>query len=150
MGSPTSGNATEAEVLSALTRRDFQVLLPFGEGHPYDLVVHLGGTTFVRVQCKTAWPSRGCLIFNSRSTDHGSGPQSYVGLADIFGVYFPPTRAVYLVPIRAVANFKGRLRLEPALNNQKRGERFAENFEIDRWSKESLRQVVAGPSLKAA
>jgi hypothetical protein len=65
-------------------------------------------------------------------------------------VYFPVTRSVYLVPIGAVADFKGRLRLEPALNNQKRGVRFAEDFEIDRWSKESLRQVVAGASLMAA
>src|SRR3978361_1194872 len=112
MPRPTSGNTAEAMVLSALVRRGFHVLIPFGEGHPYDLAVHLGKTSILRIQCKTAWPSQGCLIFNSRSTDHGAGPQSYLGLADIFGIYFPVNQAVYLVPIDGVASFKGRLRVE--------------------------------------
>lgn len=129
-------------VLAALVRRGFQVLVPFGEGQPYDLVVHLGKREFLRVQCKTAWPRQGCIIFNCRSTDHGRGPQSYLGLADIFGVYFPPNQAVYLVPIDAVAQFEGRLRLEPTLNNQRRKIRQAMDFEIDRWAVDSLRAVV--------
>jgi PD-(D/E)XK endonuclease len=123
-------------------RRGFQVLIPFGEGHPYDLVVHLGGGDFLRVQCKTGWPKQSCIIFNSSSTDHGRGPQPYVGLADIFGVYFPPTHSVYLVPIEAVARFEGRLRLEPSLNNQRVGVRYALDYEIDRWSPEALRKIV--------
>jgi hypothetical protein len=150
MPGATSGNAAEAVILSALVRRDFHVLVPFGEGHPYDLVVHLGGDEFLRVQCKTAWPSRGCLLFNSRSTDHGRGPQSYLGLADIFGIYFPPNRSVYLVPIDAVADFEGRLRLEPPLNNQKRRVRLAADFEIDRWTAQSLRELVSGVPLVSA
>lgn len=137
-------------MLSALVRRGFHVLIPFGEGHPYDLAVHMGKTSLLRIQCKTAWPSQGCLIFNSRSTDHGGGPQSYLGLADIFGIYFPVNRAVYLVPIDAVAGFKGRLRLEPPLNNQKRGVRLAADFEIDRWTPELLQGILSGGTLKAA
>ncbi len=134
-------------VLAALVDRGFHVLVPFGEGQPYDLAVHLGEGEFLRVQCKTAWPRQGCIIFNCRTTDHGRGPQSYVGLADIFGVYFPPSRAVYLVPIDAVAQFEGRLRLEPALNNQRRRIRRAADFEIDRWTADSLREILRrGPS----
>jgi hypothetical protein len=126
-----------------MVRRGFHVLVPFGDGHPYDLVVHLQGTVFLRVQCKTAWPNRGCLLFNARSTDHGRGPQSYLGIADIFGVYFPPNRSVYLVPIDAVADFEGRLRLEPPLNNQKRRVRLAADYEIERWTADALIQVAA-------
>jgi len=144
----TTGNMTEAMVLSAFAQRGFHVLIPFGDGHPYDLAVHLQGTEFLRVQCKTARPQGGCLIFNARSTDHGRGPQSYVGLADIFGVYFPPRQAVYLVPIKGVANFEGRLRLEPTRNNQRRGIRMAAEFEIDRWSAESLLGVAAKDQTK--
>jgi len=128
--------------LSALVRRGFDVLVPFGEGQPYDLVVHLGDGMFLRVQCKTAWPEGGCMIFNCRSTDHGRGPQSYVGFADIFAVYFPPRMSVYLVPIDAVADTAGRLRLEPTRNNQRRRIRFAADFEIDQWTLNSLREVV--------
>lgn len=127
-------------VLSALVQRGYEVSLPFGDGQPYDLLVDLGGRDFMRVQCKRAWPVRGCLVFNCRSTDHGRGPQPYVGLADIFGVYFPPTSAIYLVPLDAIAAFEGRLRLEPARNNQRRRIRLASDYEIDRWTPESLRE----------
>jgi hypothetical protein len=131
-------------VLAALVRRKFHVLVPFGDGHPYDLAVHLAGPTFARVQCKTARQNGGCLIFKSRTTDHGRGPQPYFGLADVFGVYFPPTQGIYLIPIDAVAAFEGRLRLEPTRNNQKRRVRFADEYEIDRWSAAALQDVVAG------
>ena len=150
MRKATRGNAAEAAVLSALVERDFNVLIPFGDGHPYDLGIDLGDRGLLRVQCKRAWPQGGCLIFNSRSTDHGKGPRSYRGLADIFGVHFPPSRSVYLIPIDAVAEFEGRLRLSPALNNQKRRLRLAADFEIDRWSATRLRTLAAEPCLVAA
>jgi hypothetical protein len=47
--------------------------------------------------------------------------------------------SIYLVPLDAVAEFEGRLRLEPTLNNQQRGIRFAADFEVHRWNLESLR-----------
>jgi PD-(D/E)XK endonuclease len=141
MGTAGRGNAAEAAVLSALVSRGLGVSIPYGDGHPYDLVVDVG-SAFLRVQCKRAWPVKGCVVFNSRSTDHGRGPRSYRGLADIFGVYFPPTEAVYLVPIDAVADFEGRLRLEPARNNQKRRVRFAVDYAVDRWTLERLREVA--------
>src|SRR3954453_18529796 len=139
MSSAKRGNEAEAKVLCALIERGYEVSIPFGSGQPYDLIVDLGGRDFLRIQCKRAWPLQGCVVFNARSTDHGRGPQSYIGLADVFGVYSPPTEAVYLVPIEAVASFEGRLRLEPPRNNQKRLIRFATEFEIERWSQESLR-----------
>jgi hypothetical protein len=113
MPTATRGNAGEAAVLEALVSRDFEVLVPFG-----------------------------CLVFNPRATDHGRGPQSYRGLADIFGVYFPPVRSVYLLPLDAVAQSKGRLRLVSTQNNQRCGIRFATDFEIDRWSRAGLEELV--------
>ncbi len=142
MSSARRGNEAEALVLGALVKQGYDVAVPFGEGQPYDLIVDLGDRDFLRVQCKRAWPLQGCVVFNARSTDHGRGPRPYIGLADIFGVYFPPTEAVYLVPIEAVASFEGRLRLEPTRNHQKRLIRFASEFEIDRWGPESLRGLI--------
>lgn len=136
-------------MLAALVHRDYDVLVSFGEGHPFDLAVHLNGRC-LRLQCKRAWQRGGCLIFNSRSTDHGSGPRSYTGLADLFAVYFPPTDSVYLVPIDAVAAFEGRLRLEPALNNQRKRTRPAADFEIYRWTPERLAAHVPGAAPAAA
>jgi hypothetical protein len=150
MPSPTRGNAAEAAVLSALIQRGLHVFVPFGDGHPFDLAVQIAGSTFLRVQCKTAWPKGGCLVFNCRSTDHGRGPQPYDGLADIFGVFFPPRQSVYLVPIYSVASFEGRLRLDPTLNNQRRRVRMAADFEVERWTPEALQKVAGGETLLAA
>jgi hypothetical protein len=128
--------------LAALTGLGLDVLVPFGSGQPFDLALYLGNGGFLRVQCKRGWQRGGCLIFNCRSTDHGRGPGSYVGLADLFGVFFPPTRTVYLVPIEEIARSEGRLRLEPTCNNQRRGIRMAADFEIDRWTAERLLALV--------
>jgi hypothetical protein len=141
MKTATKGNEAEAMILAALIEREFHVSVPFGGGQPYDLVIDLGGFDLLKVQCKTGWQVKSCISFNTRSTDHGQGRRSYVGLAHIFGVYFPSSRSVYLVPLDAVGGFRGYLRLEPPRNNQQRKVRFAADFEIDRWSTEQLLEV---------
>lgn len=141
MKTATKGNEAEAMILAALIERGIEVAVPFGGGQPYDLVIDLGGFDLLKVQCKTGWLDKNCISFNTRSTDHGQGRRSYVGLAHIFGVYFPPEKSVYLVPLDAVGSFRGYLRLEPARNNQQRKVRFAADFEIDRWSGEQLLNV---------
>jgi hypothetical protein len=150
MRTATRGNAAEAAVLNALVQRGFDVLQPFGGGQPYDLVLHVTGNVVLRVQCKMGWPKDGCLIFNRRTTDHGRGRHSYVGLADIFGVYFPPTQSVYLVPIDAVPDTEGRLRLEPTRNNQRRRVRLAAEYEIDRWTVAALTDTAMAATQAAS
>jgi hypothetical protein len=135
------GNATEGAVLTAFVALGFGVLVPFGDGHPFDLVVSLGDRDFLRVQCKTGRLVDGCVGFNSRSTDHGRGPGRYAGLADAFGVYFPPSNAVYLVPVAEVSGFSVQLRLKPALNNQRKRVRMAGEYVIERWTVDSLREL---------
>lgn len=131
-------------MLAEFVRGGFDVLTPFGGGQPYDLAVHIAGTRFLRVQCKTAWPvARGCMAFNCRSTDHGRGRIPYDGLADLFGIHLPTRDAIYLVPIAAAPGHMGRLRLEPTKNNQRRGVRFAADFEFERWTEEKLRALSA-------
>jgi hypothetical protein len=143
MKTATRGNAAEARILAEFVCRGFNVLTPFGGGQPYDLAVDLGDR-FLRVQCKTAWSvARGCLSFNCRATDHGRGRVPYDGLADLFAIHLPSTDAIYLIPVAAVPGHLGRLRLEPPKNNQRRGVRFAADFEIDRWSEEKLRALTA-------
>lgn len=140
--SAARGNEGEAAVLHALIAHGVDVLIPFGEGQPYDLAADLAGQ-LLRIQCKTAWANGGCLQWNTHSTDHGRGPLSYVGRADIFGVYFPSSGSVYLVPVVEVGRSEGRLRLEPTRNNQRRRVRLARDYEIARWPAERLRQLVA-------
>lgn len=134
------GNSTEAAVLGAFEGRGLAVLVPFGGGHPYDLVVDLGDGVFLRVQCKTARRKDGCVMFNGRGTDHGRGRTTYRGRADIIAAYCPPTDTVYLVPVSD--RFSPRLRLRPARNNQRRGVQLAADYEIGRWSRRALIGIV--------
>jgi len=49
------------------------------------------------------------------------------------------------VPIGAVAEFEGRLRLDPPLNNQRKGVRLASEFEIRHWSAAGLDELIEAP-----
>jgi hypothetical protein len=138
----TKGNAAEAAVLNAFVQRGFDVLVPFGEGQPYDLVVHLPGDKFLRVQCKNARWDRGCVVFNGRTTDHGRGRLSYRGLADAFGVFDADLSIVYVVPVADVPGYEGRLRVRPTRNNQRLKVRHAREYEIDRWTPARLAAIA--------
>lgn len=150
MGSATRGNAGEAAVLHALVRRGLDVFVPFGSGHPFDLAVYVPEAGFLRVQFKRGWALRGCVVFNAYSTDHGRGPRGYAGLADLFGVYFPPSEQVFLTPIDAVPATEGRLRFEPPRNNQRKRIRLASDFEIDTWTDRRLAKLAAAARAPAA
>lgn len=150
MGSATRGNAAEAAVLQAFVKRGLDVFVPFGSGHPFDLAVYVPEAGFLRVQCKRGWALRGCVVFNAYSTDHGRGPRGYAGLADLFGVYFPPSEDVFLAPIDAVAASEGRLRFEPPRNNQRKRIRMAADYRIDTWTNVRLADLVTAARPPAA
>jgi hypothetical protein len=135
------GNSTEAAVLGAFVERDLPVYLPFGGGHAVDLVVAIE-PILLKVQCKTARRRKGCLLFNSRCTDHGKGRLPYDGLADIFGVFSPETRRVYLVPVSEATTFVTSLRTEQTLNNQRAHVKWAASYDVDEWTDEALQAVV--------
>jgi hypothetical protein len=140
MSTRAKGNTAEASVLRALVDNGLHVLVPFGDGHPYDLVIHVPqSAAFLRIQCKCARPTgNGCIYFNSRTTDHGRGRLSYSGLADLFGVYAPLTDGVYLVPVGEIVGYEGRLRLSPTRNNQRHRVRMAVDYEVQQWTHEAL------------
>jgi hypothetical protein len=113
MRTVAKGNATEAAVLNGL-----------------------------RVQCKTARLVQGCVAFNAHRTDHGTGRRRHDGLADVFGVHFRLTETLHVVPVHDVSSIGPRLRLKPTLNNQAQGIRYAEDYELSRWSVDALIDVA--------
>ena len=56
--------------------------------------------------------------------------ESYRGEIEYFGVYCPDNDKCYLVPVDDVAKTVGILRVEPTLNNQSKGVRWAKDYEI--------------------
>jgi hypothetical protein len=123
------GNRAEAMVLNALARRGFSPLLPFGSGHPYDLVVD-DGAKFLRVQCKTGRLIRGAVVFPTSTWCRANVSRSYRGYADYFGVFCPDNGQVYFVPVADVPNCTASLRVAPPRNGQTHGLRWAKEYVI--------------------
>jgi hypothetical protein len=120
------------------------VLVPFGSGLAFDLGVVLPPDgRFLRIQVKAGRVRKGCVEFNTCSTDHGSGTQSYVGRADVFAVQVPALDRVFIVPVCECPASKGYLRLDPARNNQRRRIRFAADYSLEEWIRR-LEPVVLG------
>jgi hypothetical protein len=123
------GNKTEAIVLAALVHAGYSTLLPFGGGHPYDIVLDDGGK-FLRVQCKTGRLQEGVIFFPTAIWCRNLSYRSYEGDVDLFGVYCPGTEEVYLVPIGHVPGKAASLRVKPPRNGQARGIRWAKDYQI--------------------
>jgi hypothetical protein len=130
----TRGDVTEAAVLSAFVKLGLRVLVPWEADSPYDLVVSADGERFLRVQCKSGREREGCVMFNCHSTDHGRGPGSYRGKADVFAVYCPSLDAVYVVNVEEAGRRGVQLRLRPTRNNQVRGVRLAQDYTVEKWA----------------
>ena len=135
------GTISESVVLSEFLKAGFPVLLPFGDNLRYDMVIEAGGR-FLSVQCKTARKIHGGAVvcFNAHSGGFGPGDsvtsrrQSYRGDVDLFAVYSPDTRQVYVLAVEDVGETEVWLRLEPARNNQKARIRWAQDYLLAAWA----------------
>jgi hypothetical protein len=126
------GQRTEAAIVHLFLRRGYQVLVPCGVNQRYDLVLDLGDR-FLRVQCKTGRYRDGSVLFNTRSirsNRRGNFTRGYDGEIDMFAVYCPELDRFYVVPVEVAGRSLGMLRVDPAMNNQKRGIRWAADFEL--------------------
>lgn len=146
------GDRTTAMVLARLLEVYESVLIPFGENSRYDLLIE-SDEGFIRVQCKTGRLKRGVVTFNACSTtyhhpnrrDGQPTRHDYRGQADVFGVYCPETRGVYLVPVHEVGTVGGSLRIDPTANGQSRGIRWAGDYEIGRRNGCSEAKILSMP-----
>jgi hypothetical protein len=134
MSTVVAGNAAEAAVLHALSAAGLSVLLPFGSGLPFDLASVLPNGQIVRIQVKAGRVRRGCVEFNSASTDHGQGQRHYRGRADLIAVSVPALGRIFMVPVADCPISRGCLRLEATRNNQQRRVRLAESYSFEAWA----------------
>jgi len=117
-------------VLAALVQAGYRPLIPFGDGHPYDIALDNGGK-LIRVQCKTGRLLReGVVFFPTAIWCRNLSYRSYRGDVDLFGVYCADTEQVYLVPIADVPEKAASLRVIPPKNGQTRGVRWAKDYVI--------------------
>jgi len=120
-------------VLHAFTSNGLTAWLPWSRFGACDLLIENRFGRIARVQVKSGRVREGCVISNSRSTDHGSGRKSYVGHVDILAMHAPELGEQFVVPVREAAGFEVRLRLTPTRNNQRLRVRFARDYRLADW-----------------
>src|SRR5260370_5228563 len=142
MDTISRGNAAEAAVLAALIRADIAVFIPFGGGIPFDLAAAMPPVgDLVRIQVKSGRLRKGCVEFNTRTTDHGRGRQTYEGKADVIAVHLPEPDSVFVVPVDECTANRGYLRVNKPRNNQQRRIRLAADYTLAGWI-DSLRSRI--------
>jgi len=136
MTSPTNrkGNQALSAVVLGLSKRGYEVYLPFGDGTSTDLVVDID-TKLIRVQVKTARAKDGVIVFRCYSFSPNSPgrrqARTYVGKADLFAVCNQAIGKCYIVPVNDAPSFTMSLRLQPAENNQDIGIKWAKDYELE-------------------
>jgi len=113
---------------------EIPVLRPVIEGARYDLVLDLD-RQFLRVQCKLARHLSGVLrvtLRTNRCTPRGYVTSCYSAEeVDVITAYSHELHRAFLIPIDEAEGRRGiHLRLEPTLNNQVQGIKWARDYEF--------------------
>lgn len=134
------GAESEAVIAAVLIQAGYTVLTPNGYMHRYDLVIEDANGGFWKIQCKTAWLTKGgsTIDFSTASLLQAgqrgrkvSVRKPYKNEVHYFAVYSPDTRKVYLIPIEDAPNTTMRLRLTDApKNGQTKGIKYAVDYEL--------------------
>lgn len=126
------GEIVEAIVLAELLKLGKAVSIPFGNNQPYDFIVDEDGK-LSRIQVKTGRHFNGSLMFDicSRNTITGKRTK-YIGRADEFMVFAPPSKKIYRVPVHECGISSKTLRLEPVSSKYQGSKHFkwARDYEM--------------------
>lgn len=120
MNTKQKGDIAEAQVIAAMLKDGFSVLIPFGDRNRYDFVLEENGE-YLRIQVKTGSRCGKSLRFKSCSTTTEAGRVKHVhykGQADVFAVYDPISGKIYLVPVENCGERDTRLSLNGKPRNQ--------------------------------
>jgi hypothetical protein len=137
--SKSVGEYNELVIAERLLKAGYNVLTPYGDSLRYDLVIEDADGKFWRVQCKTGWlDENGSVIRFNTSSNHyhykggrtTNARRSYRGQVEYFAVYSPDLDKVYLIPVDHVGATEGTLRLQSTANNQKKGVKWAQDYEL--------------------
>lgn len=131
------GEKTEAIVLAELIKRDYKVLIPYGDNQRYDFVIDMG-VRFIRLQCKTARFKNGAVkadIKRTQSNARKCTSTTYgINEIDYFILYCYELDKVYIIPCNKSRQSSISLRVNNCKNKQLKGIKFAQNYELDNWS----------------
>src|SRR5215210_684877 len=128
------GNSSEAVVLAAYIQAGFLVSLPFGGGAAYDLIVDTSAR-LIKVQVKTGTLQTGCIVYNARrhrGSKYNTFSSYKEGELDVFAVWCPGNKQLYVIPAGHPYTVQGRLRVAETINFQRKKIRWARDYS---WEK---------------
>ena len=124
------GACSEAKILAALVQCGWNIFVSWSQNTRFDFVGEKNSILY-RIQCKTAHPLNGTLIFNTKSSNARIKGKSYFGEIDLFAVYSPVTDKVYIVPCTKIT--PRCLRIRPPKNFNRKNINWAVDFEIEKF-----------------
>lgn len=133
-----TGTISEQACVTRLLQVGYNVLLPVGQLHRYDLVIEDADGQLWKVQVKTGRLTReGATIsysnvsqtyhYNGVGDRGGTRRQGYFGQVEYFAIYVEEIGKVYLIPTEFAT---GTLRLKETKNNQEKLIRWAKDYEL--------------------
>jgi hypothetical protein len=127
--SKQKGAVAEAKVLSYLISKGYQVFVPWGEDHRFDLLCEINGC-FKRIQVKYVTPKNAGIDVPLRSANNWSTIRYTPKNVDLIAAYNPENDKIYFIDLKDYPNIATlKLRLEKTRNLQKKNVKWAEEFE---------------------
>jgi hypothetical protein len=125
------GERAQGVILAEVMKYGYTVLIPFGEARRYDMAIERAGQ-FFRLQCKAGRYVNEVIKFNACSSNWFNKTRKRYTHEEIdyFAVYCEHTGKVYLVPVEDINSTDGVLRVLPTANNQAKGIRWAQDYEV--------------------
>lgn len=131
----TIGNIGESVAICEFMKKGIQVLLPFGQNVPYDLVIQINDS-FYKIQCKTTKKVHNdtFMRFDICRTGFKGKRMLYTSQEiDYYFLYCIENNYIGLVPINDAIGLSDLiLRISPPKNNQAIKIRYASDYSFDK------------------
>lgn len=123
------GSIAEAKVLAYLIEKGFNVFIPWGEDHRFDLVCEYNGI-FKRIQVKYVSAKNNGIEIPLRSMNNWSELRYSPANVDVLAAYNPQTDKIYFVNLQEYENTATiKLRFNLPRNSQKKYIKNAADFQ---------------------
>lgn len=135
MNTKVIGDISTANIITQFLESKINVAIPFGDKDRYDLIIDISSKLY-KVQCKTVQHDNDTIYIRAYSLTTKNGKiikNTYHGQIDFIAAFDNASKKVYLIDNNEIMKHGTvRLRLTKPKNNQKKGVRFAENFELNK------------------
>lgn len=143
MDTKLKADIAESSAITALLKREFNVLKPVGDRLPYDLAVDIDGK-LIKLQVKSAWSRNDVYIVDSRRTKtnrHLMLRQRYSNKDFDFALlYIEDLDLFFVMPVDVFNSYKSEITLIVGKETQRdlKSSKYLENWDLlSKWADQS-------------